>query len=260
MTVISALELQAIQAAKIHDWQGAITHNLAILDQQPHDIGALIRLGVAYSQIKENKKAEASFKQVIELDKSNNLAKKHLLKIKNHQSISLSKLPSNEEFIEEPGKTKTVELHRLAGKEQLDQLAVGQECDLKPKNRFISVEVQKTYLGSLPEDLSARLSKLIKTGNTYSCYVQSVSPTSCSVFIKEILRSPENEFINSFPSVKSQLATINDMFLADDAVPLQMEDIPLQIVETDADEEEPKSFQIEEPLEEVQEENDREQN
>ena len=145
-----------------------------------------------------------------------------------------------EQFIEEPGKTKTVELHRLASKDQIAHLAVGQTCSLKPKNRYISVEVGKTYLGSLPEDLSYRLTKLMKNGNEYICYIRSISTNSCSIFIKETKRSKPNEFVNSFPTSKNQISTINDMFLADDAVPLQMENIPIQIVVTDReDEEEP---------------------
>jgi len=219
----------------------------------------MIRLGVAQAQLGENKKAKEAFQQALEHDKSNQLAKKHLQKLQNNQTITLSTLPSDEQFIEEPGKTKTADLHRLAGKEQLDGLSVGMVCDLKPKNRFISVEVSGKYIGSLPEDLSSRLSKLIKGGNTYICYIRSVSMNSCGVFIKELERSPNQEYVNSFPVAKSQMATINDMF-TDESIPLEMEDIPLQIVETDTDEERTStdSFQIEEP-EHPEESEDRDQ-
>jgi tetratricopeptide (TPR) repeat protein len=252
------IELQAIQAAKTQDWDTAITLNQQITEIDPTDINAFNRLGVAQVQLGQMKQAKASFEQVLEIDKTNGLAKKHLLKLKNNQPITLHSLPKDEEFIEEPGKTRTVELNRLASKDQLDKYSVGQSCQLKPKGRFISVEIEKVYIGSLPEDLSARLTKLIKDGNEYACYIQSISSTSCSVFLKETQRSKKNEFVHSFPIVKSQLSTLNDMFLADESVPLQMEDIPLQIVETDADEEggHPRDFSMEEPLEEVVEEND----
>ena len=232
-------QLLAIQAAKAHEWHTAIEHNLALLEENPEDIGAKIRLGVAYAQLDQIKEAKKAFTEVLELDKSNQLVKKHLEKLKNHQTISLSALPADEQFIEEPGKTKTVELHRLAGKDQLEQLSVGQICTLKPKNRFVSVEVGKTYVGSLPEDLSARLTKLMKGGNVYICYIRSVSHSSCSVFIKETVRSKEFEYVNSFPSSKSQITTINDMFLAEDNLELQREGdfVPPQIVVTDEDEE-----------------------
>ncbi len=252
MNNFSVLEQQAIQAAKTQNWQAAIDCNQQILDENPQNVSALIRLGVAYAQLDKLKEAKKAFSTVLDLDKSNQLAKKHLDKLKNHQVISLSALPADEQFIEEPGKTKTVELHRLAGKEQLAHLAIGQVCQLKPKSRFISVEVGKMYVGSLPEDLSARLAKLMKGGNQYVCYIRSVSATSCSVFIKESYRAKEFEYMNSFLSAKNQITTINDMFLADDNIPLQIEDIPPQIVVTDADEEKTLDhFQIDEPMEEA---------
>jgi len=246
MNSFSALELQAVQAAKNQDWLAAIQINQQILDENESDVNAFMRQGVAYVQVDEMPKAKAAFHQVLVLDKSNTLAKKHLERIKNHQGISLSSLPSDEQFIEEPGKTKTVELHRLAGKDQLATIAIGQVCVLKPKSRYISVEVGKVYVGSLPEDLSSRISKLMKEGNEYACYIRSLSGTTCSIFIKETLRSKKNEFVNSFPAAKSQLSTLNDdMFLADDTVPFQIEDVPMQMVSTDDDEEKKlDSYQI----------------
>lgn len=230
-----ALEELAIQAAKNKDWQTAVDQNQAILDNHPEDVAALIRQGVAYAQQSKVNLAKQAFTQALSLDKSNQLVKKHLAKLKNHQQISLSNLPEGEQFIEEPGKTKTVELHRLAGREQLDKLSLGQHCELKPKNRFISIEVDKKYIGSLPEDLSSRLTKLIKGGNDYSCYISSLAPNACSVFLKEAHRSKDLEFVNSFPPARSQMTTINDMY--DDDVAFELiENIPVQaIVSSDDD-------------------------
>lgn len=237
-SLVAQLEEKAIQAAKSQDWQAAIDVNRQLIEENAEDIQAFIRLGVAQVQLGLIKEAKHAFSQALELDKTNQLAKKHLLRLENNQTITLSSLPSNEEFIEEPGKTRTVELHRLAGKEPLEKLSVGQVCELKSKNRFISVEVNKVYIGSLPEDLSARLTKLMKGGNEYICYIRSISQAncSCSVFIKEVSRSPEQEFINSFPVSKSSVNALNEMY-ADDNYSFEIEDIPLQIVETDNDEE-----------------------
>jgi len=237
-SLVAQLEEKAIQAAKSQNWQAAIDVNKQLIEENAENIQAYIRLGVAQAQIGLLKDAKHAFTQTLELDKTNQLAKKHLLRLENNQSIMLSSLPSDEEFIEEPGKTRTVELHRLAGKELLEKLSVGQVCELKSKNRFISAEVNKVYIGSLPEDLSARLTKLMKGGNQYVCYIRSISSTncSCSVFIKEISRSVDQEFINSFPVSKSSTNALNEMY-ADDNYSFEIEDIPLQIVETDNDEE-----------------------
>lgn len=237
-SISSQLEEQAIQAAKNQDWQSAIQLNEQLITDNPEHVQAYIRLGVAQVQLGEKDAAKQAFTQALHLDKSNQLAKKNLQKIENNQTIVLSTLPADEQFIEEPGKTKTVELHRLAGKDQLEKVSVGQLCELKPKNRFIAVEINKTYIGSLPEDISSRLTKLMAGGNQYVCYVRSTSLASCtvSVFIKETHRSPEQEFVHSFPINKGQLAAINDMY-GDDNYTFEMENIPLQIVETDNDEE-----------------------
>ena len=266
-TSLSAqLEEQAIQAAKHQDWQAAVSANQLLIEENKENIQAYIRLGVAQVQLSQLKEAKLSFTHALELDKSNQLVKKHLQKLENNQTIVLSTLPADEQFIEEPGKTKTVELHRLGGKEQLEKISVGQLCELKPKNRFIAVEVNKVYIGSLPDDISSRLTKLMKGGNEYVCYIRSVSPTSCvaSVFIKETFRATEQEFIHSFPVNKGQFAAINEMY-ADDNYTFELEDIPLQIVETDNDEERTSttanSFPIDDGdhQEEVQEDNEPEQ-
>jgi hypothetical protein len=228
-------EQLAIQAAKAKDWSAAISHNQAILHENPQDVQAFIRLGVAQAQLGKTNLAKQAFTQALSFDKSNQLAKKHLEKLKNHLQISLSNLPADEQFIEEPGKTKTVELHRLAGKEQLEKLSLGQSCELKSKNRYISVEANQKYVGSLPEDLSSRLTKLMKGGNTYTCYISSVTPHSCSVFLKEAVRAAEFEFVNSFPLARNQMNSISDMYLDDDVALDLIENIPPQIVSSDED-------------------------
>lgn len=223
------LQQLAIQAAKDGNWTDAVTYNTALLEIEPTDVSAHNRLGISYLQLDQKKKAVASFKQSLEIDASNTIARKHLDKLKNNETINPPTF-SEGQFIEEPGKTKTVELHRLAGKDVLSAVRVGTACTLVPKNRFISIEIDGTYVGALPEDLSYRLTKLINSGNEYNSWIRSVDSTVCSIFIKELTRSKKNEHINSFPLVASQLTTINDIdetFLDDE--------VPVQIVMTDSD-------------------------
>jgi tetratricopeptide (TPR) repeat protein len=224
---LSALQQLAINAAKRQEWEAAVTINTDILAQYPEDLGALNRLGVAHLNTGNKSAAKKAFDQVLKLDKSNSIAKKHLDKLKHNQNHTVVAF-SNEHFIEEPGKTKTVELHRLAGKNVLEKLAVGESCELKLKNRYISVERQDgTYVGALPEDLSLRLANLVKTGNTYACFIQSLSMNSCTVYLKELTRSEKNTHVNSFPINKSSMAAINDVdeqFLFEDNIPVQVSD------------------------------------
>lgn len=233
MNTLITLKQQAVESAKKQDWQQAVDLNQEILKLDPDDTGTLNRLGVAFVQQHKLRKAKTTFNQILKIDKSNNLAKKHLRKLKSNQ-VSNAPSFSEDHFIEEPGKTKTVELHRLSSKQVLEQLSVGQICDLKPKNRYISIETAGIYVGALPEDLSFRLTKLINRGNEYSCRIRSHSATECSVHLKESLKSKKNANLHSFPTHKSQPSiTINDV----DEKFLLEENIPVQIVNIDSDKE-----------------------
>ncbi|MBU0578674.1 hypothetical protein KKE34_01750 [Patescibacteria group bacterium] len=224
------LQQQAINAAKNQNWEKAIQINQKLLELKPLDINALNRLGATYLQLNKSTKAKKYFKLVLGVDRSNKLAKKHLERIKNKQNTNLPSF-SNEYFIEEPGKTKSVELYRLADKNVLSKISIGQECQLQPKNRYISICRDDVYIGSLPEDLSFRLTKLIKSGNTYSCRVRSCDKSYCVVHLRELERSKRNKNTNSFPNSHGSItATINEV----DESMLEG-DIPVEIVDTDTD-------------------------
>ncbi len=220
----------AIKYAKEGNWQQAIETNQELLSLNPEDTNALNRLGVAYMQLDQTKEAEQSFKKTLELDVNNIIAQKHLKKIKNNQTIAVPSF-SKQHFIEEPGKTKTVSLLRLTNKQILEDIPVGQDCELKIKNRFISVESKGKYLGTLPEDLSFRLSKLIKSGNEYSCQIRMCSAKQCSVYLKEIKKSKKNQDTHSFPPKDIALNPLSEV---DETIVLE-ENIPVEIVQTDFD-------------------------
>lgn len=216
----SQLKQQAISAAKNGDWQAAVDINLALLDGNGQDTNTFNRLAVAYSQLGEKKKAIKQFQAALELDKHNLIAKKHLEKLRNNHQL---KAPTfvKQHFIEEPGKTKLVELHRLANKEVLDEISAGQECSLVRKKRYISVEVDGRYLGALPEDISFRLCKLIGRGNGYECFVRSVDHNACCVYVREVKQSKRNHGIHSFPPGKANglVDDFDEKMLIDDDLP-----------------------------------------
>lgn len=236
MSQVLLLQQKAIKAAKDLDWSAAVEANQSLLELKSDDVPALNRLGAAYVQLGDTKKAKTTFEQVLGIDTSNKLAHKNLDRLKNKQTTQVASF-SADSFIEEPGKTKSVELYRLAGKEVLSNLSIGKACELQTKNRYVSVSVDGTYVGALPEDLSFRLTKLLSTGNTYSCRIRSCNGSSCVVYLRELERSPKNKDVNSFPVNRMAIASsINDV----DESMLE-EDIPVEIVHTDTDTE--KSFE-----------------
>jgi len=230
MSNSAALRKSAIEAAKNADWQTAINLNQEILDKEPKNLEAMNRLGLAHLKLDQPRLAKKVFKQVIAIDRSNIIANKHLNKIKNKEKCPDVIFNEQADFIEEPGKSKIISLHRLCGRAQLAEIKVGQSCFLQAKKRYISVvDDNHKHIGALPEDISFRLSKLISRGNKYSCAVYKVDDKQCCVQLKETLRSKKNAQIQSFPNKK-----LNVQFNIGEEIALD-EDVPLEIVSTDDD-------------------------
>lgn len=226
----SLLRAKAIQAVKDADWKNAVLINQEILEQSPKNLEAMNRLGLALLKLKKEKEAKKVFKNVLTIDRSNIIANKHLKKIKNKEKTPDIIFNNNADFIEEPGKSKIISLHRLTSSSQLNKLKVGQQCFLQTKNRYISiVDDKKKHIGALPEDISFRLSKLIAGGNQYSCVIYKIDDKQCCVQLKEVLRSKKNSQLQSFPSKK-----INNQFNLGEDIVLE-KDIPLGIISTDED-------------------------
>ena len=55
------------------------------------------------------------------------------------------------------------------------------------------------FIGRLPDDLSARIIKLSKAGNTYNSIIRSSTPTQVKIFIREVTRGKNIKDIPSFP-------------------------------------------------------------
>ena len=232
MSTSSLLRNQAIQAVKDTNWQQAVLINQDILAKFPKDLEAMNRLGLAYLKLGKIKEAKKIFKQVLIIDRSNIIANKHLVRIKNKEETTDIVFNDQADFIEEPGKSKIISLHRLTSREQLTKLKVGQACFLQAKKRYISVidDNNHKHIGALPEDISFRLSKLISRGNQYACVIYKVDDKQCCVQIKETSRSKKNAQIQSFPN-----RNLNLQFNLGDEVALLDEDVPLEIISTDDD-------------------------
>ena len=225
MKKYATLIQEAISAAKSQDWKKALELNNELLERNNKDVGALNRIGLAHLQLEETGKAKKSFAAVIEIDKSNIIANKHLKNIKNKQKTSLSMAQTY--FIKEPGKTKITVLHRLARKDLLKKLQVGQKCSLIIKGKHISIETEENkYVGALPDDLSFRLCKLIQRGNKYDCLIHKITTKSCSVHLKENRVSAKNKHILSFPTGKASaiqsISPLEEEFLIEKDIPINI--------------------------------------
>jgi len=207
----SKLEEQAINQALTANWQAALDLNLQILKKAPKDIDALCRLAKTYTELNKKQLALKTYKKVLKLDRFNQIAKKNLVKFSKKASLKKKGKNSNNNlvrpdlFLEEPGRTKVVSLIKLCQSKILLSLNINSPVKLVSRKRSISVYDQgRRYLGKIPDDLSLRLIKLIKSGNQYQAVIKSVDEKNLSIFIKEIKRGKKNISIPSFPLSKDQ--------------------------------------------------------
>ncbi len=198
---IPELTQLAIQASLTGQWKQAIDLNLHILQLETNNISALNRLAKAYEEENDLEKAKKSYRRVLGHDKYNRIALNNLdrLKIAKTGHHKKNQPLATFSFIEEPGKTKTVILTKLAPHQTLSQLMTSSPIFLKPKKRFISVNTPEgQYIGYLPDDLSLHLIRLIKLGNKYEAAVKTVTKTVVEIFIRETKRGNRLKGLPSF--------------------------------------------------------------
>lgn len=205
---MTPLRDKAIQTALIGDWNGAIATNKELLKENPKDIDALNRLALAFTVIGKLNKAKTTYQLVLKIDPLNPIALRNLKNIKISKSIKNTS-PSeafslNNNFIEETGKTKVVELINIAPSSVIQTLRTGETVTLSVKRlKIFILKNEKQYLGVLPDDIGKRLIKFIKSGNKYEAYLKSVNPHKVIVFIKEVRRSSRFKNQPSFLSFES---------------------------------------------------------
>lgn len=185
---MSNLQTQAIQASLDNDWEIAIELNNQLLEENPHDIASLNRLARAYIELGQKESAKSVYLKVLTLDKYNPIATKYLKVLPTRNGNGYTEL-SKEDFVEEAGVTKSVNLVKTAAKDVLLALSCKEYLTLTPRSRLIAVETAGSlYIGCLPDDISMKLKRNLKAGYKYTVCLKSSTENTCSVFIREIHR------------------------------------------------------------------------
>ncbi len=181
----------AIQATLKGNWDEAIKLNKSLLDENPKDVEALNRMGLAYTILGKSKSAKSTYQKVLEIDPLNSIALKNLSKLTSDSSDEEATIVINMNniFIEETGKTKVVDLINLAQAEVLNTLRTGQSLDLSAKRLKIFISQGKKYIGVLPDDIGKRLIKFLNGGNKYEAFVKSSNHQNVTIFIRELKRA-----------------------------------------------------------------------
>ena len=195
------LKTQAIQTALIGDWENAVACNKKILEEDPNDIDTLNRLAFAYASLGNAKEAKDIYQKVLTLDNQNPIAVRNLKRLSggSQAKTNNSNMKMNNIFIEEPGKTKVIDLINVAEQKLISQLRSGEYLELAVKRmKIFALDGQKQYIGMLPDDLGKRLIKFMDGGNQYEAYVKTVDNHKVTVFVKETKRSSRFKYQSSF--------------------------------------------------------------
>lgn len=199
------LKDQAIQLALQNNWTEAIATNVLILEENQKDIDCLNRLAYAYMQAGSFAEAKDTYNRVLELDTTNPIATKNLKKLSALSSQKNGHVNTSHinhmvnVFIQEAGKTKTVELTNVADKRTLMSLQHGDDVALIIKrSKIFAVTIDKTFVGMLPDSIGIRLISFMKGGNEYQACIKSVDEKTVTIFIKETKRAKKFSNQSSF--------------------------------------------------------------
>lgn len=196
MDIPLLISQQAIDAALNLNWAEALKINKKIIKLDPQNVDALNRQAKAYLELGKPNLAKKYYSQVLKFDPYNPIALKNLKIMKSFKSNGQNPVNTNTTrlspslFLQEPGKTKVVNLLKVAEPQKLSHIFCGMKVAAIIRNRKITIaDMNGDYLGVLPDDISHLLLRLIKGGNKYELFVKSISVNSVSVIIKETFRS-----------------------------------------------------------------------
>src|SRR3990172_9229339 len=133
----------AIRLALANRWEDAVTANKAILSLFPNDSDAHNRLGKALMELARYNEAKRAYKKALELDPTNQIAKKNLERINalakaGGGQVAASKIDPSL-FIEEMGKSAVTTLHPATPK-TLATLNAGDRLELRRRNGNLGLE------------------------------------------------------------------------------------------------------------------------
>lgn len=209
---------QAIEAALNSDWEIALKLNKEIIKSEPQNVDALNRQAKAYLELGKSNLAKKYYTEALKFDPYNPIALKNLKIIKVFKGNGIHMMQQNKTklsatlFLQEPGKTKIVNLLKVAEPQKLSKAFCGMQVNMTIKGKKITIADEKDdYLGILPDDISHHLIRLIKGGNKYDLVIKSVKVNGLSILIRETFRS--KKFKNQPSFIESSSSILNNDIL-----------------------------------------------
>lgn len=205
-SIMSDVELdpkvkESINAALASNWERALELNLALAKEYPDDPETFNRLARAYLELGQVSKAREHYNKVLKIDPYNSIATKNLKRLGSlrkkdiQEGVAKNGNVDPDIFLEEPGKTKVINIVDLAMPKVLASLRIGEPVQLVPQKNFVIVlSSEGKRVGKVAAEWSKRLAKALRAGSKFTALVKSAqikssSEPSLSIFVKETKRS-----------------------------------------------------------------------
>lgn len=187
---------RAIQLALESKWEEAADANQRLLSAVPRDLSALNRLGKALSELGRYAEAKDAYKEALEIDPTNNIARKNLERLAQLREEATAAQPSSERidprlFIEETGKTGFTDLVDVASRDVLARLTAGDQVYLDREDSLLYVRNGAgVRIGRIEPRLANRLIKFMDAGNQYAAGITELTDHLVRLIIRETFQHP----------------------------------------------------------------------
>ena len=198
---------QAVKLAVNSRWSEAATVNREYLSTFGDEPEALNRLGKALSETGQISEARANYGRAIELDPTNNIARRNLDRLASMTDTSAAgSAPSQLDtrlFVEETGASTVAKL-QAADADRAALLDAGDVVELQAQGNAVNVlTVGGEYVGMLEPKVGLRLSKMMAAGNQYAAAMVTVTVGGLRVMLRETFKHPSMIAKVSFPQARA---------------------------------------------------------
>ena len=187
---------RAIRLALESNWEEAADANQRLLSASPRDLSALNRLGKALSELGRYSEAKDAYQQALEIDPTNNIARKNLERLAQLGEAPAAAPAAHERidprlFIEETGKTGFTDLVDVASRDVLARLTAGDQVYLDREGSLLYVRNGAgVRIGRVEPRLANRLIKFMDAGNQYAAGISELSDHQVRIIIRETFQHP----------------------------------------------------------------------
>lgn len=197
---------QAIRLALESKWEEAVATNRQLQSLFPRDLSTLNRLGKALSELGQYVDARQAYTEALEVDPTNNIARKNLNRLATLGDGVTAPRASHERmdprlFIEETGKTGFTQLLDVAPRQTLGLLTAGDQVYLGRDGTTLWVlNAERERIGRVEPRLASRLLTFIEGGNQYAAGISELRDHDVRIIIRETFQHPSQFGKVSFPA------------------------------------------------------------